>query len=167
MTKDKTIDNGNGKDTPKDTQELEIPEIMVVGNRAEDLVNRLRDETKLNNNSVSLDRYHVMNGMQNEEKISFFTEFINDDDVLRVNTIEAFNQVSLLCIRKTSDKNRQRIEQLNKNIYNHHVHTHKTNMVSKARKREDAYVKILSADSSDSGVAPTGLKKFFGLGKSK
>ena len=57
MTKEKTIDNGNGKDTPKDTQELEIPEIMVVDNRAEDLVNRLRDETKLNNNCLSKRKY--------------------------------------------------------------------------------------------------------------
>lgn len=40
---------------------------------------------------------------------------------------------------------------------------HMINMATKGRRREDSYTKILSSDSSDSGVS-SGVRKFFGLG---
>lgn len=168
VDKEKTIYNGNGEDEPKDSPDNPPPAIMIASkDDAQKLVQKLREETKLNQNAISLDKYHVMSGMQDEEKIPFFTELINDDDVARMNTIEAYNEVSLLCIRKTSPKNMERIKQLNKDIYIGHVKTHKRNMVSKGRQRENSYTKILSADSSDSGVVPTGIRKFFGIGGAK
>lgn len=168
MKKEKTIAEGNGQDAPKDAIPIEIPVIMANADGAKELINKLREETKASQqNTISLDKYHVTEGMQNEEKIPFFTEFTSDDDVLRINTIEAYNTVSLLCIKKASEKNMKRIQQLNKDIYDAHAKTHKRNMVSKLRKREDAYIRILSADSSDSGAIPTGFKKFFGIGGKK
>jgi len=160
------IDNGkSGKIDKKAKVELEIPDAMKGGDNARLLIQEFRKDDKVSNNNMELSKYVVQEGMQNEDKISFFTEFKDMDDVLRMNTIEAFNQASLLCIRKISKKWMDKILDLNKNIYAEHSRTHKRNMVSLQRKREDAYVKILSSDSSDSGVVPTGIRKFFGVGK--
>lgn len=149
---------GNGKDVP----------IILAGNgNAEKLVERLREETRATEKTVDLSKYYVMEGMQNIDKVKFFSDFENRDDVLRMNTIEAFVNVAPLVIRKTSTKNMEKIEKLLNDVYSGHVDTHKINVVSLARGRESAYTKILSSDSSDSGVVPTGLKKFFGIGKSK
>jgi len=153
----------NGKDN-----QLVIPSVMNLDAGGKQVLQDLRQDLKASQNqTVDLSKYYVMEGMQNKDKLDFFTELINDDDTLRMNTIEAFNNVSILCIRKTSPHNMQKIIDLNKAVYQEHVRTHKTNMVSKGRARENAYVKILSSDSSDSGVVPTGIKKFFGIGGKK
>ena len=105
-----------------------------------------------------------MEGMQNPDKRQFFTEYINFDDVMRMNTIERYVDVAPLIIRKCSPQTKLKIDSMLKKVYHEHVEEHKENMTSLKRKREEAYTKILGADSSDSGVTPTGLKKFFGFG---
>lgn len=162
--KELSIDNGNGKNEPKDSDAA--PLILVSGG-AEQLVQKLREEARTQEKTVDLSKYAVMEGMQNYDKVDFFTEFVNDDDVLRMNTIEMFVKVSPYTIRKTSAKNREKINSLLKEVYVAHVQTHKRNMVSKSRKREDAYTRILASESSDSGVVPTGIRKFFGIGGKK
>ena len=159
--KQPTIDNGNGHSSK---QELVIPDIMQGGQQAVSVVEQFRSDMQKSNRGVDLSKYYVMEGMQNKDKLNFFTEFENSDDVLRMNTIEMYVTVSPMIIRKTSVANMARIKTLLKDVYTGHVETHKTNMVSNNRKREDAYVRILSSDSSDSGVVPTGFKKFFGVG---
>lgn len=142
---------------------LDTPEIMTGDNRAVSIVEQFRSDIQKSNRAGEMSKYIVMEGMQNKDKLDFFTEFIDDDDVLRMNTIQMYVDIAPLIIRKTSEKNMDRIKELLNNVYLGHVHTHKTNMVSKQRKREESYSKILSSDSSDSGVTPTGFRKFFGV----
>lgn len=160
LGKDKTptIEDGNGR------QQLEIPQIMTGDKTVVGVIQDFRNDMQRSNRSVEMSKYVSMEGMQSRDKVDFFTEFTNDDDVLRMNTIQSFVTIMPLTIRKTSDKNMIKIKGLLNDVYTGHVNTHKTNMVSKNRKREESYVKILSSDSSDSGVVPTGIKKFFGIG---
>lgn len=151
-------DIDNGKDTE------EIPEIMSGNTEAVGMIEQFKNDIARSNRNVDLSKYYVMEGMQNKDKLDFFTEFIDDDDVLRMNTIEMYVTVAPLIIRKASQQSRKKITDLLNNVYVGHVKTHKTNMVSKERKREITYRDILSSDSSDSGVVSTGFKKFFGVG---
>lgn len=148
------------KDNGKDN---DIPPIMTGDNKAVELIEAFRNDALKTNRDTSWSKYLVMEGMQNKDKIDFFTEFVNDDDVLRMNTIQMYIDIAPLIIRKTSEKNMLKIKTLLNGVYALHVMTHKTNMVSKNRKREDSYNKILSSDSSDSGIPSSGFKKFFGV----
>lgn len=150
-----TIDNGNGKDA-------ETPEIMKGDTTAVGLIEQFRNDVQRTNRNVDLSKYYVMEGMQNKDKLDFFTEFEDTDDVLRMNTIQQYVTIAPLIVRKS--KNMEKIKTLLQDVYVGHVNTHKTNMVSKNRAREEAYVRILSSDSSDSGVTATGFRKFFGVG---
>lgn len=144
-----------------------LPEIMQGNNNAVALIQEYRNDIVKNRPQTDQSKYQVMEGMQNKDKVPFFTEFINFDDILRMNTIEMFGTVSPYIIRKTSEDNMKKIIALNKVVYTGHVETHKINMVSLERKREESYTKILSSDSSDSGNVPTGFRKFFGMGAKK
>lgn len=155
-------DNGSGKDKDND----DVPDIMSGGHQATAMIEQFKNDITRSKGNVDLSKYYVMEGMQNKDKLDFFTEFIDDDDVLRMNTIEMYVTVAPLIIRKTSDKSMAKINKLLQDVYTGHIHTHKTNMVSKERKREITYRDILSSDSSDSGVVSTGFKKFFGVGGS-
>lgn len=148
------IDNGKDKDTP---------EIMTGDNKAVAIIESFRSDMQRSNIKQETSKYLVMEGMQNKDKIDFFTEFTNDDDILRMNTIQMYVDIAPLIIRKTSTNNMLRITALLNGVYDKHVMTHKTNMVSKNRKREESYNKILSSDSSDSGIPSSGFKKFFGV----
>lgn len=160
-----TVEPVNGK---KEDEKIIVPPIMADNNSsAVDMVKELRQDMSRSNRGMELSKYQVQEGMQSKDKVSFFTHYLNFDDVLRMNTIESFVDISPLIIRKTSTKNMDRIKIMLTNVYIKHVDNHKTNMTSLERKREDAYVKILSSDSSDSGTVPTGIKKFFGIGKGK
>lgn len=151
----------NGGDNP------DTPDIMKGGSRMEQLLTGVRNDIAISKNKGDLTRYQVTEGMQNEEKLPFFTEFIDDDDVQRMNTIEAFITFAPLIIRKTSEKNRTRINLLLNNTYGQHVKTHKRNMTSKGRAREDAYIKILSGDFNVTEKPARGFEKFFGVKKPK
>lgn len=144
-------------------QELDTPAIMQGDKTAVAVIQEYRDDIIKNRAQLDTTKFAVMEGMQNEEKVPFFTEFENFDDVLRMNTIEAFVDLAPKVVKKTSDKNRDKIALLLQNTYINHVKTHKRNMVSNGRKRENAYVKILSNDTTEP-LPQTGFKKFFGIG---
>lgn len=154
----------NRKENEK--QEEELPSIMIDANQAQQLVQSIQKDNMVGNNQADLSRYLVMEGMQNEEKIPFFTELLSFDDTLRMNTIEAYVNIAPLIIRKTSEKNMVKINNLLQSVYLGHVRGHKRNMVSLKRQRESAYVRILSTDTTDN-IGSTGLQKFFGVGGGK
>lgn len=157
----------NGKVSKAEIQEETLlPAVMQSNDVTQRVVSDLKDAISRPRNNADLSRYQVMEGMQNEEKIPFFTEFINDDDVLRMNTIEAYAMIVPKIVRKTSEKNRLRIQQLMNDVYIEHVKTHKRNMTSKSRGRESAYTKILANESQEQ-IVPSGLTKFFGVGGKK
>lgn len=164
------VDNGNGKtnknEIVKSEQSLDIPEVMRGDDNTNSIISALQNDMRVSSiQNTDLSKYLVMEGMQNDSKISFFTEFINDDDVLRCNTIEQYITVAPLIIRKTSKSAFNKVQVLMQDVYGKHVKTHKRNMVSKQRKRESAYTKILSNDTIDTyATVPTGVKKFFGIG---
>lgn len=139
-----------------------IPEIMT-GQNALEKIQEYRDDIVRNRPAMDRTKFEVMEGMQNEEKLDFFTEFIDDNDVLRMNTIESFVVIAPLIVKKASPETKKRIEKLMQDVYIGHVKTHKRNMVSKQRQREHSYTKILSHDTTEE-VVPTGIKKFFGIG---
>ncbi len=164
-TEQQTIEPSNGK---KKKEDIIIPEIMSSNNsNMQEVVKELKQDMSRSNRGMELSKYQVQEGMQNKDKVPFFTEFRDFDDVLRMNTIEAFVVITPLIIRKTSEKNMTRIQNMLNAVYIGHRDTHKTNMTSLNRKREEAYVKILSSDSSDSGAIPSGFRKFFGIGGKK
>lgn len=140
-----------------------VPDIMS-GQTALEKIQEYRDDIVRNRPAMDRTKFEVMEGMQNEEKNRFFTEFIDDNDVLRMNTIEAYVTIAPLIIRKCSPSTKKRIEELMEKVYVGHVKTHKINMVSKHREREHSYTKILSHDTTEE-VVPTGIKKFFGFGR--
>ena len=167
-----TKKNGKaGENIQLEKEELKIPAIMDTsngnGSAMQEVVKDLRSDMSKSNRGMELSKYAVQEGMQVKEKVPFFSEFTNFDDVLRMNTIEAFVTIAPLIIRKTSTHNMEKIVTMLNNVYIGHRDTHKTNMTSLNRKREEAYVKILASDSSDSGVMPSGFKKFFGIGGKK
>lgn len=156
----------NNKDK-KNKQELEsIPDVMKGDEGTNVLLNDLRNDLRVSSiQNQDMSKYLVMEGMQNDSKISFFTEFVNDDDVLRCNTIEQYITVAPLIVRKTSQKSFDKIQSLMIDVYGKHVKTHKRNMVSKQRKREQSYTRILSNDMVDTYQQQiSGAKKFFGIG---
>lgn len=152
-----------GKDNGK--AQSDIPVIMTGANAIEK-IQEYRDDIVRNKPAMDRTKFEVMEGMQNPDKVPFFTEFIDDNDVLRMNTIESYVVIAPLIVKKCSDDTRNRIDALMQKVYSGHVKTHKTNMVSKNRKRETAYTKILSHDTTEE-IAPTGIKKFLGIGRSK
>ena len=155
-----SIDNGNGKDSP--------PIMQVDGENSTIMfaVKSLKQEMNVSRQQTDLSKYVVMEGMQNSDKVDFFTEFIDFNDAIRMNTIERYIKIAPLIIRKS--KKIDQVKAMMQEVYGEHVKEHKRNMTSLKRKREEAYTKILGADSSDSGViAPTGLKRFFGVGRQK
>lgn len=160
-----------GAEIQLEKEELKIPDIMDTsngnGSAIKEVVQDLRADMSKSNRGMELSKYAVQEGMQTKDKVPFFTQFMDFDDVLRMNTIEAFFTIAPLTVKKTSESNMKRITQMLQDVYIGHRDTHKINMTSLDRKREDAYVKILSSDSSDSGTVPSGFKKFFGLGKNK
>lgn len=139
-----------------------IPDIMT-GQTALEKIQEYRDDIVRNRPAMDRTKFEVMEGMQNEEKLDFFTEFVDDNDVLRMNTIEAHVTIAPLIVKKASPETKARITQLMKDVYIGHVKTHKRNMVSKHREREHSYTKILSHDTTEE-VIPTGVRKFFGIG---
>lgn len=160
-----TVEPTNGK---KKHEDIVIPPIMASNNNnMVEVVKELKQDMSRSNRGMELSKYQVQEGMQNKDKVPFFTEFTDFDDVLRMNTIEAFVTIAPLIIKKTNPKNLEKIKTMLNEVYIGHRDTHKTNMTSLHRKREDAYVRILASDSSDSGVMPTGFKKFFGIGGKK
>src|SRR5574341_1754440 len=148
------VDNGH------DNQELVLPAIMQGNQATVDIVKELKNDIQRPRNNADLSRYMVMEGMQNEDKVPFFTEFINDDDVLRMNTIEAYAKIVPMIVHKTSDRNRNRIEKLMNDVYIEHVKTHKRNMTSKHRGRELAYTKILANAGQDLNPTSSLATKF-------
>lgn len=150
----------------KQEEKEELPAIMQNTDATQKAVSELKDAITRPKNSFELSRYQTMEGMQNPEKDSYFTEYIDVDDVLRMNTIEAFVNASMLPIKKISDKQRVKVEGLLRTMYVEHVKTHKRNMSSLNRKRETAYVKILSNDMGEVPVS-TGIQKFLGVGRKK
>lgn len=144
----------------------DIPMIMIDGQTAMQLVQKIQKDNAMSQQSADLSRYLVMEGMQNEEKIPFFTELTDFDDVLRMNTIEAYVNIAPLIIRKTTENNFKKINLLLQTVYMGHVKGHKRNMVSHKRERESAYVKILASAGEDV-IGSSGLQKFFGVGGKK
>lgn len=142
-------------------QKEETPEIML-GNEvsANKIKMYMEDVRKPSVTQEDLTKFKVMEGMQSEKTNKFFTEYTDFDDVLRMNTIEMFTYVAPLIVRKTSEKNREKIQAIMDSVYRKHVTTHKENMTSLNRKREASYTKILSHDTTEE-VIPTGVKKFF------
>lgn len=153
------------EDKPKDITD-ETPDIMKSNDDTKKAVSELKDAITRPRNSFDISRYQTMEGMQNPEKDSYFTEYINFDDVLRMNTIESFVNASTLPLKKCSPATRKKVDALLTRMYVEHVKTHKRNMSSLLRKREDAYVRILSNDTGDSPVS-TGLQKFLGVSRKK
>lgn len=150
-----------GKGLEKENED--IPVIMVDGAQAQLLVDRIQQDNMIGQQQADLSRYLVMEGMQNEEKVPFFTEFVDFDDVLRINTIEAYVNIAPLIMRRTTEKNMKKITALLDKVYMGHVKGHKRNMVSLDRKREEAYIRILSTETADN-IGSSGLQKFFGVG---
>lgn len=146
----------------KQEEQQEIPAIMQANADTQKAVSELKDAITRPRNSFELSRYQTMEGMQNPDKDSYFTEYIDFDDVLRMNTIEAFVNASILPIKKINVGQKQKIEVLLRNMYVEHVRTHKRNMSSLKRKRETAYVKILSNDMGEQ-IPSTGIQKFLGV----
>lgn len=144
-------------------KDKEVPDIMT-GQTALEKIQEYRDDIVRNRPAMDRTKFEVMEGMQNEEKLDFFTEFIDDNDVLRMNTIEAFVNIAPLVVKKCSQDTKERIGRLMQSVYIGHVKTHKRNMVSKLRQREKSYTKILSHDTTEE-VVPTGIKKFLGFGR--
>lgn len=140
------------------------PLILIKPEMAKEMIDRLSKESVVN--EAELSRYRVMEGMQNELKIPFFTELIDDDDVLRMNTIESYVTIFPLMYRRVTKANWDKIQLLMKSVYEGHVIDHKTNMVSKGRGRESAYVKILSNEHTEIETS-TWAQKFFGIGGKK
>lgn len=149
----------------KEKQEA-TPDIMNNPEIVAKAVSELKDAVSKPRNSFELSRYQTMEGMQNPEKDSYFTEYIDFNDVLRMNTIEAFVSASMLPLKKISKEKRTKIQNLLERMYIEHVKTHKRNMSSLKRKRETAYVQILSSDMGETPTS-TGLQKFLGIGKKK
>lgn len=149
----------NGK--MKEQLEQTLPSVMQSNEQTVQVIKSLKEELTRPRNNADLSRYQTMEGMQNPDKKDFFTEYTNDDDVLRMNTIEAFTTVAPLIIRKTPKKNLDKIAMLMETVYIKHVSTHKINMTSKNRKREEAYVRILANDTTEE--SPSGFEKFFGV----
>ena len=140
-----------------------IPEIMTgVGAVAK--IQELRDDIVRSKPQLDRTKFEVMEGMQNPDKVAFFTEFIDDNDVLRINTIESYVTIAPLIVKKAPPQTIEKIAQLMIKVYDGHVQDHKTNMTSKGRGREIAYTKILSHDTTEE-IVPTGIKRFFGFGK--
>lgn len=139
----------------------QTPEIML-GNEisAKQIRGYIEDVRRPSVTQEDLTKFKVMEGMQSEKTNKFFTEYVNFDDVLRMNTIEMFTYVAPLIVRKTSQHNREKIQAIMESVYRKHVTTHKENMTSLNRKRELSYTKILSHDTTEE-VIPTGIKKFF------
>lgn len=150
----------------KEKEKEDTPEIMQGNDTTQKAVIELKDAVNRPRNSADLSRYQTMEGMQNPEKDSYFTEYINFDDVLRMNTIEAFVASAMLPLKKCSPETRKKVETLLKNMYVEHVKTHKRNMSSLQRKRETAYVRILSSDSNEQSIS-TGFQKFFGVSRKR
>src|SRR5574342_1381297 len=109
------------KDNGHDNQQILLPAIMQGNEQTVNIVKELKNDIQRPRNNADLSRYMVMEGMQNEDKVPFFTEFINDDDVLRMNTIEAYAKIVPMIVHKTSDRNRQRIQTLMNDVYTEHV----------------------------------------------
>ena len=151
-------------DDGKQEQEiLEVPDVMKGGDKALQAITALQQDMKNTAPVMDDSKYRVMQGMQDESKLDFFTELINDDDVLRCNTIEAYIMIAPLVVRKCSPNTWQKIRILMSDVYGANVKTHKRNMVSKGRQREKSYTKILSNDATDTiNQIPTGARKFFG-----
>ena len=151
------------------TRKEAMPAIMDIQNmqNIQQIAGEIKNQISASKQGIDLTKYQVMEGMQNPEKRQFFTEYENRDDVLRMNTIERYVDIAPLIVRKCSPAVREKINTLMKKVYHEHVEEHKENMSALKRGRESAYIRILSAESSDSGSVPTGFRKFFGIGNKK
>lgn len=129
---------------------------------AKQIASELRNELRGQPQAGDLSKYLTMEGMQSEDKVDFFTQFVNTDDVLRMNTIQMFVKLAPMIVKTTSKANRIRINQLLNDVYGEHVYTHKVNMTSLNRLREKAYVDILRNDGGGD-VAPNFANRLFGV----
>lgn len=152
------VDNGRTK--------LDEPAILANADAMQSVASELRKAMSANMNQNDLSKYLVMDGMQDFEKVSFFTEFKDFDDVLRMNTIQMFVKLAPTMVKRTSEKSAKRINGLLFDVYSNHVETHKVNMTSLNRKREKAYVDILRMDGGE-GTNNSVASRFFGGGKQK
>lgn len=149
-------DNGKTEQTPL---------IMQNSEEGREIAKELRNELRNTSRTQDLSRYYVMEGMQNEEKKAFFTEYTKFDDVLRMNTIEMYMILAPKIIRKSNQKTRDNIDKLLQDVFKGHVDTHKRNMASLNRKREQAYINILRGESEIINQSPRAIDRLLGMGK--
>lgn len=154
----------NGKTDNK--QELVIPAIMQSNQNVENIANQLKRDMSASRNNVDSTKFQVMEGMQNKDKVGFFTEYTNFDDVMRMNTIEMYGIINIKITRKINPKFKDRLDMFYKDVYDGHSVGHKINMSALNRGREMSYTKILSNDNTEQSVSK-GWERFFGIGGKK
>lgn len=158
-------DNGNGK--VKQTQnEIVIPALLQTNANVEGIAQQIRRDINSSKGQQDTSKYLVMEGMQNPQKVPFFTEYQNVDDVMRMNTIEMYAVMNIHITRKINPKFKDKLQLFYSDAYKGHIDSHKTNMASLNRGREMAYMKILSNDNGENAVS-SGWQKFLGFGNKK
>lgn len=156
-------DNGKTKQTQ---EEIVIPALLQTNANVEGIAQQIRRDINSSKGQQDTSKYLVMEGMQNPQKVPFFTEYQNVDDVMRMNTIEMYAVMNIHITRKINPKFADKLNAFYKDAYQGHIDSHKTNMASLARGRETAYTKILANDSGSEQMS-SGWQKFLGFGNKK
>lgn len=123
----------------------------------EDNIGKKLEQLKqvLKGQETNLDKYHILESMADENKLDFFTQFMDFDDILRMNKIQMWIKLAPVVFGDT-ENNRAVL-----GVFGYHVKQHKQNMTSLNRARETAIVKALAGDTTTREEV-SGVKKFVG-----